>query len=95
MTSPKDSSYNCVAFAADDTARKWDPGMLPTPGYYWPPSAIQDNNDDIDALKRAFAQLGYKECATGDLEAGFQKVALFAIDVDDWLHAAIQESTGE
>lgn len=95
MTSPKDASYNCVAFAAGDTARKWDPGMLPAPGYYWPPGAIEEENDHIDALKRAFAQIGFVECTHGHLEAGYQKVALYAIEEGDWLHAAIQEPNGE
>src|SRR5262245_19924185 len=93
IMSPKDPIYNCVAFAAGDTTRKWDPGILPEPGYYWPAGALQDDNDDIDALKRAFAQLGYEECESGDLESGWQKIALYAIHQDDWLHAAIQEST--
>jgi hypothetical protein len=70
--------------------------MLPEPGYYWPPGALQDgDNDDIDALKRAFAQIGFEDCANGDLEAGHQKVALYALKNDDWLHAAIQEQNGE
>ena len=95
VTSPNDATYNCIAFAAGDAARKWDAGMLPAPGYYWPPRALEDDNDSIDALKRAFAQLGYEGCATGDLEAGCQKVALYALTKDDWLHAAIQEPNGE
>ena len=95
VTSPKDASYNCIAFAAGDTTRKWDAGMLPEPGYYWPPAALQYENDDIDALKRAFGVLGYEESDHGDLEVGYQKVALYAIDKDDWLHAAIQEPNGE
>ena len=77
VTSPKDSSYNCVAFAAGDSSRKWDPGMLPDPGYYWPQGAMKDDdNDDIDALRRAFAQIGFEACDNGDLEPGYQKVAL-------------------
>lgn len=95
VTSPKDASYNCVAFAAGDTKRKWDPGKLPEPGYYWPVTALHEDNDDIAALKRAFAALGFEDCADGELEVGFQKVALYAIHEDDWLHAAIQESNGE
>jgi hypothetical protein len=70
--------------------------MLPDPGYFWPPDALQDeDNDDIDALKRAFAQIGYEDCDNGDLEAGYQKVALYAHKKDDWLHAAVQEANGE
>jgi hypothetical protein len=50
--------------------------MLPEPGYYWPTEAFQGDNDDLDALKRAFAQLGYAESTYGTLDAGFQKVPL-------------------
>ena len=95
ITSPKDAGYNCIAFAASDTTRKWDPGMLPAPGYYWPPEALSDNNQDIPALKRMFAALGYEECETAAVESGFVKVALYAISSEDWLHAAIQEASGE
>jgi hypothetical protein len=95
VTSPKDASYNCIAFAAGDTARKWDPGMLPEPGYYWPLAALRENNDDIDALKRVFTIIGYEECDNGELEPGYQKVALYALHKDDWLHAAIQAPNGE
>lgn len=70
-------------------------GCLPEPGYYWPPDALSDDNDSIDALKRAFALIGYSACANGDLEVGHRKVALYAHSQDDWLHAAIQEENGE
>lgn len=70
--------------------------MLPEPGYFWPAHALRENNnDDIDALKRAFAAIGFEDCADGALEAGYQKVALYAISNDDWLHASIQEPNGE
>ena len=70
--------------------------MLPEPGYFWPDAALDDDgNDDIDARKRAFSTLGFVKCKGGELESGWQKVALYAISMDDWLHAAIQESNGE
>lgn len=95
VTSPKDAGTNCISFAAGDPLRKWDPGMLPSPGYYWPPEALQDDNDDVVALKRAFSAIGYEECENGELEIGFQKVALYALKEDDWLHASLQEPNGE
>lgn len=65
-------------------------------GYYWPPDALRDNdNDGIEALKRAFASLGFEDRDNDDLEPGYQKVAVYAQRNDDWLHAAIQESNGE
>lgn len=70
--------------------------MLPEPGYYWPPGALRVNdNDNIDALKRAFAQIGFEECATGDWEPGYRKVALYVTANDDWSHAAIQVQDGQ
>jgi hypothetical protein len=62
IASPKNAASDCIDFAAEDTLRKWDPGMLPEPGYYWPPGALGDDNNDIDALKRAFAEIGYEDC---------------------------------
>ena len=83
VTSPRDSTYNCIAFAAGDTSRKWDPNALLHPGYYWPADALRnEGNNDINALKPAFAAIGYAECENGDLEPGFQKVALYAVTED-------------
>ncbi len=95
VASPRDETYNCIAFAAGDTARKCDPNMLLQPGYYWPPGALRDDgNNDISALKRVFAEIGYVECDHGDLQAGYQKVALYAVKEDSWQHAALQDATG-
>ena len=50
--------------------------MLPEPGYYWPPGALRDDdNNDIEALMRCFAEIGYQECDNGDLEIGYEKIA--------------------
>ncbi len=96
ITSDETATYNCVGFAAGDVKRWWEPLSVPQPGYYWPPGAMGgDGNEDIGALKRCLAELGYYECTNGDLETGFTKVALYAIDVDDYKHVAIQEANGE
>src|SRR5437867_8164946 len=68
VTSPKDRAYNCIAFAAGDTTRKWDPGMLPQPGYYWPPAALAENNGEIEALKRLFRLVDYEDLTTAILK---------------------------
>jgi len=39
ITSPKSSIYNCISWAAGDTAKKWDCTGLPLVGYYWPAGA--------------------------------------------------------
>ena len=43
ITSPKDRAYNCVAWAAGDSVRWWEPGasghIVDGVSYYWPPLA--------------------------------------------------------
>jgi len=96
IVSPRDAKYNCIAFAAGDDSRKWDPNALLKPGYYWPPEALRDqDNDDIAALKRAFEAIGYSECDNGKLEAGFQKIAPYAVNEESWQHAEFQDVNGE
>ena len=55
--------------------RKWDPGIIPYPGYYWRRNARRDQHPD--ALKSAFEEIGYELCSNGDFEEGFRKVALY------------------
>jgi hypothetical protein len=97
VTSEDDPGYNCIAFAAGDTTLYWDPEAVPEPGYYWPPGARRDDddNEDVEALKRCFAELGYKECQDGKHEPGYRKVALYAAKIEDWTHAAVQQENGE
>lgn len=93
VSSPKDPAYNCVAFAAGDTTRKWSPTLIPVPGYYWPPGA--DDGDGPEALQSCFEQIGYQLCEDGVPEEGYEKVALYA-DADGlWSHAAKLEENGE
>jgi hypothetical protein len=46
--------------------------------------------ETVDAFRDLFASMGYVECASADLEAGFEKVALFAHGPDQPTHAARQ-----
>ena len=69
--------YNCIAYAADDMKRWWEPrpdGRYRR-GEYWPdnvPTAFH-----IDTYRVAFESLGYIVCDNGDLESGLEKVALY------------------
>jgi len=95
ITSPCDPCHNCIAFAAGNTSLWWEPLTIPKPGYYWPEGAFRENeNDDIDALKRCFSELGFKACENGEMEVGYKKVALFAINKNEWTHAAVQDENG-
>jgi hypothetical protein len=85
VTSPPDRQYNCVAWAAGDVSRWWEPGR------YWP-GPVPD--DTLAALEALFVVLGYAACgADAGLEPGFLKVALYA-DADGYTHAARQLPDG-
>jgi len=93
VTSNYDATYNCIAYAAGDLSRKWDPSMVPLPGYYWPPGA--DRGDGPDSLRSAFEKVGFELCTSPDLEPNYDKVALY-IDKDGlWSHAAKQREGGD
>lgn len=76
VTSDDDPQYNCVAFAAGVTTRKWWPMFHPD--FYWPPEAPRINT--ISSFVKAFETIGYQECDSGTYEEGFEKVAFYARD---------------
>ena len=79
--------YNCIAYAAGDTSKRWDPNG----NYYWPPYATRDSR--IESLKEVLAGLGYEPCDDSYLEDGYQKVALYEVQ-GEAKHAAVQMSNG-
>ena len=79
--------YNCIAYAAGDTAKWWWPDGI----NYWPTWATLDNR--IESLNEAFAGLGYEQCQNSDAEEGYQKVALYEVG-GKFLHAAVQMPNG-
>jgi hypothetical protein len=72
VTSPPDLNYNCIAWAAGETHRPWWPG-----GFYWPPGV--PCQETLAAFIEAFRTLGYVPCDEGNVEVGFEKIALFAL----------------
>jgi hypothetical protein len=90
ITSPEDDAYNCIAWAAEDNLRWWWP--RPEEFYYWP--ARVPRSATIDAFVAAFATLGYSPCGTGDVEPGFQKVAIYVNNENIPTHMARQEPDG-
>lgn len=97
VTSPTCREYNCAAWAAEETSRKWDPtavgldGRL-LPPYFWPlevpvlPSTL--------ALEEAYATIGYRSCADGELVRGIQKIAIYGNGKGEWFHVARQLTDG-
>ena len=91
-TSPRDDSYNCVAWAGGDTERWWWPGGFPTYGAHWP---ISSTDVTVEGFVEAFRSLGYDVCDDGSWEKGFEKVALYVDGDGQPTHMARQLSSGK
>lgn len=90
ITSPKDASYNCVAWAVGDTSRFWYD--VKVKGYYWPPGA--GSADTVEGWKQVFTIHGYSETDSDELEDGFEKVAIYVDGSGDPSHVARQTEDG-
>jgi hypothetical protein len=88
VISDETPEYNCIAWAAGDSSRWWWPSQVS----YWPAEAPLEAT--IESFRAVFELMGYEECATEELESGFEKVA-FYIDADGSpTHAARQLEDG-
>ena len=82
QTSVPTPIYNCIAFAAGENHRWWEP----SPGQYWPAGAARTM--DIAGLVDAFERVGFKACKNETLEVGYEKVVLYIDPAGEWTHAA-------
>lgn len=84
-TSPRTTSYNCIAWAAGDTTRWW----WPTPhDYYWPYGVSIARTPA--AFVSAFESIGYTQCNDSVFEEGFDKIAIYVNSLGEVAHAARQ-----
>lgn len=94
--SDRDGRYNCIAFAMGDDSRWWwpDPTGRGTMlgGIYWPDAAPHE--ETLQAFEQAFEAQGYSSCADGDLEEGFEKIAIYTDRRGVPTHAARQLESG-
>ena len=92
VTSLPDLDYNCVAWAAGVADAWWWPLENPEEAH-WPDGVPRVRT--LEAFRAAFATLGYSVCSSEELEAGFEKVALFAdvLGLPTHAAAAIVEGT--
>lgn len=88
LTSLRTPQYNCIAWAAGDSANFW----WPDPPGYWPPGVPRQRT--MAAFIAAYATVGYAPCADGTLEIGFERVALYADGNGLPTHAARQLVNG-
>jgi hypothetical protein len=95
LTSPKDKSYNCVAWAVGDIKRFWDDIRIVgrrVKGYYWPDGC---DVETIEGWKCVFELHGYKECGSEAFDPDFEKVAIYELDNGEPSHAARQMGSGK
>lgn len=85
-TSDPDPGYNCIAWAAGETLRWWEPVGIPP--YYWPPGIPLEYT--LANYIRAFEQLGYQKCDDGKYVRGFEKIAIYVDRHGAPSHAARQ-----
>lgn len=90
VTSPPDHRYNCIAHAATDATRWWEPVALG--GYYWPPGVPRAMT--LASYQAAFESLGYTRCVSGGLERGVERVAIYVDGQGTPTHAARQLPSG-
>jgi hypothetical protein len=89
ITSPATPDYNCIAWAAGDTARWWCPNPL---FYYWPQGSPLE--ETLAAFVQAFATLGFIPCDDDTVELGFEKIAIYVNSQGKPTHAARQLHNG-
>jgi len=86
-TSPKDNNYNCIAWAVEDTANFWWPI-----GGHWPtglPRALT-----LQSFIFVYGAQGYVITDNENLEAGYQKIAIYVDQSGTPTHAARQLPDG-
>jgi hypothetical protein len=88
ITSPADDRYNCIAWAAHDNERWW----WPDEDSYWPDGAPRE--ETIAAFVAVYGELGFVSCDDPLLEAGYEKVAIYAAPDGMPTHAARQLPSG-
>jgi hypothetical protein len=88
ITSDTTCSYNCIAWALGYQDAKWDP----TPWYYWPRGVPR--NHAVSTICAIFSSFGFVACGDGDLQAGWEKIAIFSRDGANYTHVARQLPDG-
>lgn len=92
--------YNCVAYAAGDDTRWWEP--IPAPdrygqelgGYYWPEDPAIPAWFSVSSIQQIFQKAGYESCTSSFRVLGAEKVAIYGTDSTNATHVAKQRLDG-
>jgi hypothetical protein len=90
ITSLDEPHYNCIAWAAGDDTRWWEP--VNVKGYYWPEGLAW--NTYLDTWIELFRRQGYERTDAAIAEEGFEKIAIFGGDEEEGTHVAKQLPDG-
>lgn len=91
ITSPKNTEYNCIAWAVGEDQVFWWPDEWDIA--YWPEGVPREETQE--AFIQAYGTLGYETCDNNiNLEEGYEKVAIYVDDTGKPKHAARQLSSG-
>ncbi|MEL6491252.1 MAG: hypothetical protein AAFV85_09230 [Cyanobacteria bacterium J06634_6] len=91
ITSPDTIDYNCVAWAAEADEEWWWPDSMEQE--YWPEGVPRE--ETLLAFVAAFRTIGYEVFDDASIEAGFQKIAIYADAQQTPRHVARQLANGK
>jgi hypothetical protein len=74
ITSDPDVKYNCIAWAAGENNRWWEPILF----QYWPAGVPRESK--LGAYIRAYETRGFIAAQDATLESGFLKAAIYTSD---------------
>ena len=89
ITSESTPQYNCFAWALGEDSLWMDPDPL---FGHWPEDIPSDAT--VNSFIELFRSAGYELCDDGNLEAGCEKIAIYALN-DSPTHAARQLENGQ
>ena len=67
--------YNCIAFAADVQDEWWEPDAQGN--WAWP---IAKREFTLECYAEAYRSKGYEDCDNKDVEAGYEKIAIYTLN---------------
>jgi len=68
--------YNCIAFAADIQGEWWWPD--PHGDARWPDGVQREER--LQCFAEAYGTIGYQICEHGNLESGYEKIAIYTLN---------------
>lgn len=84
ISGPATNRYNCIAWAAGEQDAWWQGNLTDAS---WPEGIPADGT--VRSLVALFQSLGYRPCASAELEGDFEKVAIYG-NGTEYTHAARQ-----